>query len=114
MELRCSYFPESKSGSDSSGLKPKGVIHWVDAAAAVSVRLRTYDHLFADAAPDFSDLDGALNPNSLTEHAGFVEPAIAASDAATFQFERLGYFHRDPDVAGLYHRTVTLRDGYRP
>lgn len=114
VELRCSYFPESKSGSDSSGLKPKGVIHWVDAAAAVSVRLRTYDHLFADAAPDFSDLDGALNPNSLTEHAGFVEPAIAASDAATFQFERLGYFHRDPDVAGLYHRTVTLRDGYRP
>ena len=31
VELRCSYVPESKSGSDTSGLKPKGVIHWVSA-----------------------------------------------------------------------------------
>ncbi len=114
VELRCSYVAESKSGSDTSGLKPKGVIHWVDGATAMPVRVRAYDHLFTDAAPDFSDLDAALNPHSLTEHAALVEPAIDASRETRFQFERLGYFHRDPDTAGLYHRTVTLRDGYRP
>jgi glutaminyl-tRNA synthetase len=34
VELRCSYVPESRSGADTSGLKPRGVIHWVDADAA--------------------------------------------------------------------------------
>jgi glutaminyl-tRNA synthetase len=112
--LRCSYFPDSKSGSDTSGLKPKGVIHWVDGGTAVPARVRTYDHLFTDPAPDFSDLDAALNPGSLVEHAALLEPAITASAETRFQFERQGYFHRDAESAGLYHRTVTLRDGYRP
>ena len=112
--LECSYFPDSKSGSDTSGLKPKGVIHWVDAATAVSVRIRRYDHLFSDESPNLSDLGAALNHESVLETAGFVEPAIAGSDVTSFQFERQGYFARDPDAADLYHRTVSLRDRFKP
>ena len=47
-ELRCRYVPESKSGSDTSGLKPKGVIHWVDANTAVSAEVRLFERLFKD------------------------------------------------------------------
>ena len=114
VELRCTYFPESRSGSDTSGLKPKGVIHWADAATAVPVRARRYEHLFVDAEPDLSDLDAALNPHSLFEHQALIEPAIADSPLTRFQFERQGYFCRDEADPGLYHRTVSLRDSYKP
>ena len=114
VELRCSYFPDSRSGSDNSGLKPKGVIHWVDAGSAVPARIRCYQPLFRDPLPDVSDLGGALASDSVVETAGFIEVAISESDTNQFQFERQGYFSRDPDHADLYHRTVTLRDSYKP
>ena len=41
VELQCTYFPDSRSGSDTSGLKPNGVIHWVSAAHGVPVRVAT-------------------------------------------------------------------------
>ena len=114
VELKCSYFPESKSGSDTSGLKPKGVIHWADSKSAVPVRVRCYEHLFTDAEPDLSDLDKALNPHSLVESRALIEPAMAADAEERFQFERQGYFCRDETQSDLYHRTVTLRDSYKP
>lgn len=114
VELKCSYFPESKSGSDNSGLKPKGVIHWADANGAVPVRVRRYQHLFSDAEPDLSDLDAALNPDSVLETRALIEPAMAAASEGRFQFERQGYFCRDEKESDLYHRTVTLRDSYKP
>ncbi|NJN42225.1 MAG: glutamine--tRNA ligase/YqeY domain fusion protein, partial [Flammeovirgaceae bacterium] len=45
-ELRCTYVPESRSGSDTSGLKVKGTIHWVNANDALDVEVRLYDRLF--------------------------------------------------------------------
>ena len=114
VELLCSYEPSSRSGSDSSGLKPKGVIHWVDARTAVPVTIRRYERLFTDAHPDLSDLAQALNPDSVSETRGYVEPAIADCEDVRFQFERLGYFARDPDDPQIFHRTVTLRDSYKP
>jgi glutaminyl-tRNA synthetase len=113
-ELKCSYVPESKSGSDTSGLKPKGVIHWVDAETAREVTIRRYERLYTDAIPDLSDPEGALNPDSLLETKGFLEPSVAESDAVCFQFERQGYFRRDPNQPDLYHRTVTLKDSFKP
>jgi glutaminyl-tRNA synthetase len=114
IELRCSYVPESRSGSDTSGLKPKGVIHWVDDASAVPVRVRRYERLYRDPIPDLSDPEGALTQNSVTETVGYLEPDVAGSAERRFQFERLGYFCRDEAEPDLYHRTVTLRDGYKP
>ena len=117
-ELRCHYVPESKSGSDTSGLKPKGVIHWVDANTAVAAEVRLFERLFNDQSPNSRNFLEALNPHSLEVASAMVEPAIVASDAASFQFERKGYFVKDgrdysPDRP-VFNRTVVLRDSYKP
>ncbi len=117
-ELRCHYVPESKSGSDTSGLKPKGVIHWVDANTAVAAEVRLFERLFNDQSPNSRNFLEALNPHSLEVASAMVEPAIVASDAASFQFERKGYFVKDGRdyslVRPVFNRTVVLRDSYKP
>ena len=113
-ELVCSYLPNSKSGSDSSGVKPAGVIHWVAAHAAKPAKLRLYERLFNERNPSGADFMAGVNRNSLAVASGFLEPALAASSETHFQFERVGYFHRDPKLPNTYNRTVTLRDSWRP
>ncbi|MFO0506775.1 MAG: glutamine--tRNA ligase/YqeY domain fusion protein [Chryseotalea sp.] len=117
VELRCSYIPESKSGSDNSGIQVQGVIHWVSATHAVPVEVRLYDRLFkvenvAEAEGDFKDY---LNPDSLQILSNaYAEPAITkATLADRFQFLRMGYFTVDKDSTTqklIFNRTVTLRD----
>jgi len=114
VELVCRYFPESRSGADSSGLKPKGTIHWVAAHSAVPVTLRLYDRLFTVPQPSGDRLAEDINPDSLELRQGFVEPAVVASEAAQFQFERQGYFCRDLALPATFNRTVTLRDSWKP
>ena len=113
-ELVCSYLPNSRSGSDSSGVKPAGVIHWVAAHRAKPAKLRLYERLFKERNPSGADFMASVNRNSLAVASGLVEPALAASGATHFQFERVGYFHRDPKLPDTYNRTVTLRDSWRP
>ncbi|MXY55054.1 MAG: glutamine--tRNA ligase, partial [Gammaproteobacteria bacterium] len=117
-ELRCRYVAESKSGSDTSGLKPKGVIHWVDAASAIPADVRLFERLFDDPRPGADDFAETLNPDSMGVAKAVIEPAIVASDDECFQFERTGYFVKDnrdyrPD-APVFNRTVSLRDSYKP
>ena len=117
-ELRCRYVPESKSGSDTSGLKPKGVIHWVDAKTAVAAEVRLFERLFDDARPNPDDLLAALNRESLHVAQAMIEPAIVDSDERSFQFERKGYFVKDPRdyrvESPVFNRSVSLRDSYKP
>ena len=117
-ELRCRYVPESKSGSDSSGLKPKGVIHWVDAATAIPAEARLFGRLFTTAKPTADNYIEALNPNSLRKAAAMVEPAVVASPERAFQFERQGYFVKDSEdysaAKPVFNQTVALRDSYKP
>jgi len=119
VELRCSYDPDTRSGTGSSDRRVKGTIHWVSAAHGVPAVVRLYDRLFTvpdpNAADDFLDV---LNPESLQTVQGFVEPALAGLEAGTaVQFERLGYFCLD-DVGGepapspVFNRIVTLRDSW--
>jgi glutaminyl-tRNA synthetase len=112
-ELRCTYVPESRSGSDTSGLKPKGTIHWVSAGNAQPAEFRLYEHLFNDPNPGRLEFTQALNAQSLTVKRGFVERAIVESDAPRFQFERLGYFCKDAShrtANAVFNRTVALRE----
>lgn len=115
-ELRCMYFPDSKSGSDTSGLKVKGVVHWVSAKHAISTEVRLYDRLFntADLGAIEDDFTNHLNGDSLKVLHGFAEPALAhASMNDRFQFMRIGYFCLDKDSAPgklAFNRTATLRD----
>ncbi|MEM6766384.1 MAG: glutamine--tRNA ligase/YqeY domain fusion protein [Bacteroidota bacterium] len=118
--LSCSYVPESRSGSDTSGLKVKGTLHWVSAPHAKEVEVRLYDRLFLDEDPDGhadKDFKEFINPNSLEVLSNvFVEPSLATAKAGDrFQFMRKGYFAVDPDSTDeklIFNRTVTLRDNW--
>ena len=115
-ELRCKYFPESKSGSDASGLKVKGVIHWVSVKHEISTEVRLYDRLFntADLGAIDDDFTNHLNPDSLQIQQGYAEPSLVdASMTDRFQFMRIGYFCLDKDSSKdklVFNRTATLRD----
>ena len=57
-EVQVKYFDNSKSGSDTSGIKAKGTLHWVEQSHAVDAEVRLYDRLFADPSPDgHKDMD---------------------------------------------------------
>lgn len=123
-ELLCSYIPESRSGSDTSGLKVKGTIHWVSANHALEVEARLYDRLFKDPDPEaHKDEDGKsldfinfVNEESLTKITAYVEPSLKTAKAGDqVQFMRKGYFCVDPDSTEdklIFNRTVGLRDSW--
>ncbi|GAB1445878.1 MAG: glutamine--tRNA ligase/YqeY domain fusion protein [Cyclobacteriaceae bacterium] len=116
VELRCTYFPESKSGSDSSGLKVKGVIHWVSAKHAIPAEVRLYDRLFntEDLGAIDDDFTNHLNPESLKVQHAYAEPELVNAETKDrFQFMRIGYFCLDLDSTKdklVFNRTTTLRD----
>jgi glutaminyl-tRNA synthetase len=114
--IKCEYYPDSKSGQDTSGIKAKGTLSWVSAAESVGTEVRLYDRLFKSenpaAAEDFID---ELNPDALSKLTNArLEPSVKdLKEGDTVQFERLGYFTVDPDSSEsnlVFNRTVTLRD----
>jgi len=115
--LHCTYLPESKSGSDTSGINVKGTLHWVSAAHAIRVEARLYDRLFrvADLSAEEGDFKDYINPHSLELLPSVLaEPALAeARPGEHYQFMRKGYFILDPDTTPakpVFNRTVTLKD----
>ncbi|MGI8950594.1 MAG: glutamine--tRNA ligase/YqeY domain fusion protein [Chitinophagaceae bacterium] len=117
VELHCSYFPESKSGNDTSGIQVKGTLHWVSVKHAINVELRLYDRLFRSEDPsnkedNFKDY---INPDSLQIiQNAYAEPVLANSKFNEhYQFLRKGYFYLDKDTSEeklIFNRTVTLKD----
>ncbi len=121
IEVHCTYFPDSKSGEDTSGIKAKGVIHWVSKEHALDVEVRQYDRLFSHESPDSDkgkDFMDFLNPSSLEVISNCkAEPHLKnASAGDKFQFQRLGYFCVDSKYTTtdklVFNRTVTLRDSW--
>ncbi len=118
-EVHCTYFPESRSGSDTSGLQAKGVIHWVEANTAIPVEVRLYDRLFGveDPSSEEGDFKSYLNPHSLEVKSNALgEPSLKnAAVGDKFQFLRKGYFCVDRDSVGgklIFNRTVPLKDSW--
>jgi glutaminyl-tRNA synthetase len=111
-QLNCTYFPDSKSGEDTSGLKPKGVVHWVDAKQSVAVEVRDYDRLFNVPNPSSKTFIDDINQNSLRTLHARIEPGIIALEDQHFQFERQGYFCKDSELPGVFNKTVSLREGF--
>ena len=119
-EVRCTYDPETKSGSSRSSRKVKATIHWVSAAHAIPAEVRLYDHLFTkedpDDLPEGADWKINLNPRSLeTLPDCRIEPyLVGTTPGSIYQFERLGYFCVDTAESSperlLFNRTITLRD----
>ena len=118
IEILCTYDPDSRSGSDTSGRKVKGTIHWVSADHAEEIEVRLYDRLFTVEDPG-STADGKsyldyLNPDSLQKVTGYAEPAIKSHQIGDqVQYERVGYFVVDSDTTPeklVMNRIVSLRD----
>lgn len=115
VEIKAQYHPESKSGSDTSGIKVKSAIHWVSAKYAKAVEVRLYERLYSSEAPEGLE---DLNPNSLHVITNaFVEPAVISEKPdERFQFERQGYFYADPidytDEKPVFNKIVGLKDSW--
>jgi len=120
VEIICSYFPESKSGQDTSGLKVKGTLHWVEASHAVKAEIRDYERLFTVPEPTSEeeiDFLQFVNKESLKINiSARVEPSLLGANAGqTYQFLRQGYYCKDKDSTGdvpVFNRTVGLKDSF--
>ena len=117
-EIHCTYIPESRSGSDTSGINVKGTIHWVSVAGAATAEVHLYDRLFRveNPASEEGDFKDYLNPDSLQTITAYIEPALASAQAGeTFQALRKGYCCVDKDSSPehlVFNRTVGLKDAW--
>ena len=121
IEIHCTYIPESRSHNDTSNIKVKGTIHWVNAKTAATAEVRLYQRLFTveNPAAEEGDFKSFINPDSLTIiKNAFIEPHIQHAERGShFQFIRNGYFCIDKDSkpgALVFNRTVTLKEGFKP
>lgn len=125
IEVRCSYDPETRGGAAPDGRKVKGTIHWVSAAHAVQAEVRLFSTLFlseleeGEAGEEVDPVE-RVDPDSLTvvENA-MIEPSVLNDDPATrYQFERTGYFWRDPEEGRgdrlVFNRIVSLKSTWKP
>lgn len=121
VELKCTYFPNTKSGSGTSSKKAKGTIHWVDAKNNFNAEVRLYDRLFSVADPEGEegkDFTEFLNPDSLEilKNCKLETSLKIAKPGEYFQFERIGYFCVDTKYSKenfpVFNRIVTLRDSW--
>ena len=119
IELRCSYDPATRGGNAPDGRKVKATIHWVSAEHSKPAEVRIYNPLFTRPDPTGGEgFTADLNPQSREVLSDArVEPALVAASntAEPVQFERQGYFVRDPDSTSdrpVFNRTVGLRDTF--
>ncbi|MEN0004484.1 MAG: glutamine--tRNA ligase/YqeY domain fusion protein [Bacteroidota bacterium] len=117
-EIHCTYYENSRSGSDTSGVKAKGTLHWVSIPHAVEAEVRLYDRLFTDPTPakhDDKDFLEFFNEESkIVVEKAYVEPSLKGAQPETsLQFIRKGYFVADESSTAdqlVFNRTITLRD----
>lgn len=119
VEIRCTYDPETKSGTGFTGRKVKGTIHWVDAKHSIPAEFRLYEPLILD------DEDGEdkhfleqINPNSLEILKGFIEPSVKGTKPQDkYQLFRHGYFNVDSKYSTedeiVFNRIVSLKSSFK-
>ncbi len=118
--IYATYYDNSKSGHDVSGLKPKGTLHWVNASTAIDAEVRVYDRLFTVPDPTADeDVDFLTHYNQeslkVLPHAKAELNTLVAADGAQYQFFRHGYFCVDRDSTAtkkVFNLTVNLKDSF--
>jgi glutaminyl-tRNA synthetase len=121
-KLRATVQLDTKSGKNpGDGRKVSGVIHWVDAATAITAEVRLYSHLFKSAKPEEGggDFLEQIDKSSLeVVHGAKLEASLATAEVGSrWQLERVGYFRVDEDSrpgAPVLNRIVTLREAKEP
>ena len=114
-ELKCSYIPESRSSNDTSGIKVKGTIQWVDGKTGVDAEIRRYGVLLKDAEYPGQDFGERMNLDSEHIFHGKAEPYLAESnDGKQFQLMRVGYYKKCVDDKGglVLSEIVSLKDNF--
>lgn len=121
VEVHCTYYENSRSGQDKSGVKAKGVLHWVSIPHAIEAEVRLYGHLFTDPTPtshEGKDVMDFINPDSLKTITAYVEPSLVTVAPETrLQFMRKGYFCVDKDSTAdkrVFNLTATLKAPWKP
>ncbi|NLT47457.1 MAG: glutamine--tRNA ligase/YqeY domain fusion protein [Clostridiales bacterium] len=114
IELRCTYDPETRSGSGFEGRKVKGTIHWVEAKTAVPIKVRVYDYLMIED----ENGENIMNPNSMKIMEAMAEPALADAEAGErFQFFRQGYYIADEILHNgedrVFNQIVDLKSSWK-
>ena len=116
-EIRCSVVSNSKSGSDTSGVKVKGVIQWVDANTCVKVQVRKLQSLLNDVVDGVTDFTLRFNDNSMQAVDAYVEQSLLSAKVEDkFQFMRVGYYVLDKDSNGtnlVFNEIVGLKDSFK-
>ena len=123
IEIQATYDADTLGTDPSDGVKPKGVIQWVDANNAIDLTVNNYDRLFTEPNPesfqsDGEDSDGfigCINTDSLKVVKAVGEASLGDAKAEqVFQFEREGYFVADrydhSQQAPVFNKTIGLRD----
>ncbi|WP_130862961.1 glutamine--tRNA ligase/YqeY domain fusion protein [Bacilliculturomica massiliensis] len=113
-ELRCTYDPETRSGSGFEGRKVKGTIHWVDAKTAQKITVRTYSYLMVED----ENGENVMNPHSVSVKEAWAEPSVAGAKAGErFQFFRHGYYIADErlttDSEKVFNQIVDLKSSWK-
>jgi glutaminyl-tRNA synthetase len=108
VELRVTIVPKDKV---------KAHIHWAAAPAPgktpLKVEARLYDSLFT--VDDLAEVDNFLdhiNPDSLKVVTAYVDPYLVEFGGDHVQFERHGFFYKDPDSTPekpVWNLTVSLK-----
>ena len=114
-ELKCSLVENSRSSSDTSGIKVKGTIQWVDGKTGVDAEIRKYSYLLNDAEYAGQDFGERMNLNSEFIYHGKAEPELFASEEnKAFQLMRVGYYKKFTDTNGklVLSEIVSLKDNF--
>ncbi len=120
VEVQASLVPGTVGENPPEGVRPRGVIHWVDSKSCLECEVRLYDRLFTEPVPDSGNRDflASLNPESLVVLEGCrAESGLRqAAAGTTYQFEREGYFCLDSRDASsgrpVFNRTIGLKDNW--
>ncbi|HHS12971.1 MAG TPA: glutamine--tRNA ligase/YqeY domain fusion protein [bacterium] len=117
--LHCTYDPATRGGDAPDNRRVKATLHWVSVPHARNAEVRLYDRLFDVEYPEADksvSFKAHLNRHSLEViDQAKLEPALFETGDERVQFERLGYFIRDPDSRPnrpVYNRIITLRDAW--
>lgn len=119
-EIHCTADLETGNGNPADGRKIKGTIHWLSASDAIDSTVVLYNNLLTleepSKLPEGKEYSDYLNPESRIVLEGCkLEPSLAdAKPGEKFQFVRTGYFCVDTKEPGVFNRTVTLKDGFKP
>ncbi len=121
--LECEYFKDSKSGQDTSGIKVKGTIQFVENNNFVETTVRQFKNLTkmdilepSKALENGAELDDIIEPNSMTETKVLVEKYVLSCEEETsFQFIRKGYYYlvKKDDKNLIFNETVGLKDNFK-